>query len=327
MKRVTADVQGVEEAALAVRAGELVAFPTETVYGLGADATQDHAVANIFRAKGRPADNPLIVHVAAVEEARSLAARWTPLADRLARRFWPGPLTLVVEARPVVALTARAGLDTVGLRWPAHPVAEALIRAAERPLAAPSANRSGRPSPTTADAVAEDLAAAPGVLLDGGPTGIGVESTVLLVTGSQPVLLRPGGLALEAIEDEVGPVLQARAEGPIRSPGVKYRHYAPACPVVLMGGVGDVADTIRSRFPPASTGVLAPTAVVRALPEYPTVDLGEDDRTAAARLFDGLRRLERTPGVQRIVAVWDNGAGLGRAVLNRLQKAAGVEAQ
>jgi L-threonylcarbamoyladenylate synthase len=327
MRRVTADARGVNEAALAVRAGELVAFPTETVYGLGADATQDRAVANIFRAKGRPADNPLIVHVAGVDEARHLAAYWPPLADRLARRFWPGPLTLVVEARPVVAPTARAGLDTVGIRWPAHPVADALLRAAQRPLAAPSANRSGRPSPTTADAVAEDLADAPGVLLDGGPTGIGVESTVLLVTGPRPVLLRPGGLALEVIEDEVGPVVQVQAEGPIRSPGMKYRHYAPSCPVVLLSRDSHVADTIRSHFPPESTGLLAPTKVVQALPEYPSADLGDDDRTAAARLFDGLRRLERTPGVERIVAVWDNGGGLGRAVLNRLQKAAGVEAQ
>ncbi len=326
MRQVAADTAGIRLAAETIRAGGLVAFPTETVYGLGADATQEEAVLAIFRAKGRPPDNPLIVHVASAEDARALAANWPPLAERLAARFWPGPLTLVVESGPVVALAARAGLGTVGIRWPRHPVAEALIRESRRPIAAPSANRSGRPSPTRAAAVAEDLAAADGILLDGGDAGIGVESTVVALLDRGPVLLRPGGLPLEAVEAVAGAVSLPGEDEPVRAPGMKYRHYAPRCPVILVRADGrEAVARIRREFSPRSTGLLAAHAVVAGLPEFLAVDLGEDARTAAAALFAGLRQLERAPGIERIVAVWDQRDGLGRAVLNRLEKAAGVD--
>lgn len=322
VRPVTEDT--IRNASRILRAGGLVAFPTETVYGLGANARDREAVLSIFRTKGRPADNPLIVHVASLSAARSLSSRWPALAERLARRFWPGPLTIVVEAAEDIPAEVRGGLDTVAVRWPAHPVAEALIQAADVPVAAPSANRSGRPSPTTAEAVSIDLGDAVGVILDGGPCDIGVESTVVDVSGLRPVLLRPGGLAREAIEEVVGSLEAPAPGGPARSPGMKYRHYAPSVPVALVrGDASDVPPLIRARSDPASTGVLACTQVVAALPDYVTVDLGSTVEMAASRLFSGLRQLDAS-GVALIVAVWsktDTG-GLGLAVLNRLEKAA-----
>lgn len=323
MRRVTGDA-GLSESASRLQAGGLVAFPTETVYGLGADARDPEAVAGIFRAKGRPSDNPLIVHVFDVASARELSSRWPVMAERLSRRFWPGPLTLVVPADPSIAEVARGGLDTVGIRCPDHPVALALLRLCQVPVAAPSANRSGRPSPTTAEAVLEDLGDVEGLVLDGGPAGVGVESTVVDVTGEHPVLLRPGGLGPEAIEAEIGPLAVPDGGAVPRAPGMKYRHYAPMLPVVLLRLAGQAAvGEIRGRFHPDDTGLVAPAEVLRALPEYRSVDLGPDADTAAARLFAGLRRLEREPGLCRIVAVWDDVRGRGLAVMNRLEKASG----
>ena len=323
MIRVSGE-SGIREAARVLAAGGLVAFPTETVYGLGADARRADAVRAVFRAKARPADNPLIVHVADLGAARELAADWPPMAHALAGRFWPGPLTLVVPSSPAVTAVARAGLPTVGLRCPDHPVARALLRAAGLPVAAPSANRSGRPSPTTADAVLDDLPEVDGVVLDGGPTGIGVESTVVDVTGERPVLLRPGGLGPEAIEAVVGPLAAPEGADRPRAPGMKYRHYAPALPVVLLRlSPSDAVRAICERFEPAKTGILAPTEVTAALSGYRGVSLGSNPDTAAARLFSGLRRLEREPGLTSIVAVWWDTRGRGLAVMNRLEKAAG----
>lgn len=219
-----------------------MAFPTETVYGLGAHALLPQAVQAIFQAKGRPADNPLIVHVPGVEEARSLASRWPVPAQNAAEVFWPGPLTLVVPAASHVPSVVTAGLDTVALRVPAHPVALALLREAAVPVAAPSANRSGRPSPTRASHVWDDLQGLIDLILDAGPVGIGLESTVLDVSGDVPVLLRPGGVTREALEAVLGPVeldpavLEEAGHTPPRSPGMKYRHYAPACPAVVVEG-------------------------------------------------------------------------------------------
>ncbi|MEW6048828.1 MAG: L-threonylcarbamoyladenylate synthase, partial [Bacillota bacterium] len=226
------DAEVLRQAGRVIRDGGLVAFPTETVYGLGADALSDRAVQRIFEAKGRPADNPLIVHVASVEAVGDLAfpdpfGRW----EMLARRFWPGPLTLVLPCRPVVSRAVTAGLGTVAIRMPRHAVALGLIDAAGRPVAAPSANRSGRPSPSSASHVLEDLDGRIEWVLDGGPTGVGVESTVLDLCGEVPVVLRPGGVGLEALTDALGEVKLAGeevapGEAP-RSPGLKYRHYAP----------------------------------------------------------------------------------------------------
>jgi L-threonylcarbamoyladenylate synthase len=227
----------VERAAALIRAGKLVAFPTETVYGLGANALDPAAVERIFTAKGRPRTSPLIVHVDSIEMARSLAARWPPAAETLARRYWPGPLTLVVPKRAQIPDIVTAGLPTVGLRMPAHPLALELIRAAGVPIAGPSANRFAELSPTLAGHVPELLA---DYVLDGGPARVGIESTVLSLVAT-PLLLRPGVIPLPEIEALIGPVETAAAPGPEgtlgahASPGMAPRHYRPATPLHLLG--------------------------------------------------------------------------------------------
>jgi L-threonylcarbamoyladenylate synthase len=226
----------IARAAAVIRRGGLVAFPTETVYGLGADALDATAVRRIFDAKGRPGYNPLIVHVASAEEARGLAAAWPETAAHLAAHFWPGPLTLVVPKRADVPDEVTAGLDSVALRVPSHPVALALLRAARRPIAAPSANRFTQLSPTTAAHVVKGLGERVDVVLDGGPTDVGIESTVVDCTGERPVVLRPGMVSVAALEAVVGAVTLAgerpgatepAGEAPRRSPGMLDRHYAP----------------------------------------------------------------------------------------------------
>jgi L-threonylcarbamoyladenylate synthase len=221
----------VEHAAGLIRAGRLVAFPTETVYGLGANALDAEAVARIYAAKGRPRTSPLIVHVESIAMARSLAAEWPDAADKLAQRYWPGPLTLVVPKRDVIPDIVTAGLPTVGLRVPAHPLALELIRAAGVPIAAPSANRFTELSPTAAEHVPQELA---DYALDGGPSHVGIESTVLSLAG-EPVLLRPGVIPVTEIEQIIGPV-RASAEavaGPHASPGMHERHYRPRTPLYI----------------------------------------------------------------------------------------------
>ncbi len=325
-----ADGAGIQRAAAALRAGELVAFPTETVYGLGADATSAAAVAGVFRAKGRPLDNPLIVHVTDAAAAEALGVEWPPAAAVLAEHFWPGPLTVVVRAATAIRVPAsvRGGLDTVAVRCPDHSLARRLLAAAGVPVAAPSANRSGRPSPTTADAVAEALGegrcGSAGVvwLLDGGPARIGVESTVVDVSGPHPVLLRPGGLARGAIERWVGPLHEPAAGGPARSPGMRYRHYAPERPLVLLALSTDQAVKRLRAWPAARTGLLAEHRVVQELQWPAVVDLGDTPDSAAAGLFAGLVRLDRWPGLDRLAAVWNNQEGVGWAVMNRLERAA-----
>jgi L-threonylcarbamoyladenylate synthase len=222
-----------EHAAALIRAGKLVAFPTETVYGLGANALDAAAVERIFAAKGRPPTSPLIVHVDSVEMARGLASRWPEAAESLARRYWPGPLTLVVPKRPAIPDAVTAGLPTVGLRMPAHTLALDLIRAAGVPIAAPSANRFTELSPTTAAHVPEALA---DYVLDGGPTPVGIESTVLSLAEGPPLLLRPGVIPLPEIEALIGPVRVAGAPGAGAhpSPGMHARHYSPATPLYLL---------------------------------------------------------------------------------------------
>ncbi|MCU0864024.1 MAG: L-threonylcarbamoyladenylate synthase [Planctomycetes bacterium] len=217
-------------AAEILRRGGLVAFPTETVYGLGAHALDPEAVARIYAAKGRPSFNPLIVHLADADQLSRLARTVSPLAQRLAAAFWPGPLTLVLPRQPVVPDAVTAGLDTVGVRVPAHPVARALIAAAGLPIAAPSANAYTRVSPTTAAHVLAQLGDRVELVLDGGPAAVGIESTVVDVSGERPVLLRPGGIAAERIEALVGPLLRAAAvagDAPRPAPGMVDRHYAP----------------------------------------------------------------------------------------------------
>jgi L-threonylcarbamoyladenylate synthase len=226
----------IEQAARLLRDGKLVAFPTETVYGLGANALDEAAVARIFEAKGRPTTSPVIVHVSSVEMARSVVAEWPESAERLAQLFWPGPLTLVLPKRAIVPTLLTAGLDTVGVRMPAHPIALALIEAARVPVAAPSANRFSQISPTTAQHVREGLGNRVDYILDGGPCTVGIESTVLSLASPNPVLLRPGGVSRAQLESVLGPVaLQREVSGEAHpSPGMHPRHYSPRTRLVLV---------------------------------------------------------------------------------------------
>ena len=309
-ERLAADAAGIARAAALLRAGELVAFGTETVYGLGGDATDERAVAGIFAAKQRPHFNPLISHCATAEAAFALVAP-TEAARRLAAAFWPGPLTLVLPRRPdcPVTLLAGAGLDTLAVRVPAQPTALALLRAVARPVAAPSANRSGRVSPTTAAHVLEELDGRIAAVLDSGPCPVGVESTVLDLTGPQPRLLRPGGVALEALQACIGPV-ETAPPADVRAPGMLESHYAPRLPLRLD------AETVAPDEALLAFG--APLPGARALFQ---LSASGDPVEAAARLFAGLRALDAS-GCVGIAAMPIPLHGLGRAINDRLARAA-----
>jgi len=292
-----------------------VAFGTETVYGLGADATNDDAVAAIFAAKGRPRFNPLICHYPDADAAFAHAAA-TQTAHRLSAAFWPGPLTLVLPRGPgcPVSLLAGAGLPTLAVRVPAPEAARALLREAGRPVAAPSANRSGRISPTSAADVLTELGGAVAAVVDSGPCKVGVESTVLDLTGARPALLRPGGVTLEALEAAIGPVARDAGGGAIRSPGQLASHYAPSLPVRLHA-VSVAPDEALLAFGPPLPGAGA------------TFQLSEaaDPAEAAARLFRGLHVLDaeaRRLGLVRIAAMAVPEHGLGLAINDRLRRAA-----
>lgn len=305
----------IEAAAALLRAGRLVAFPTETVYGLGADATNGVAVARIYEAKGRPRFNPLIAHVADMEAAEAIAVLG-PVARLLARAFWPGPLTLVLPRRPGSELSelVTAGLDTVAIRVPSHPTAIALLRAAGRAVAAPSANRSGHVSATTAAHVAADLGASVAMILDAGPAEHGLESTILDATGSEVRLLRPGAVGVEAIAAVLGyaPLLAAAAD-PVQpsAPGQLESHYAPGAAVRL-----DATD-VRAGEALLAFGPNVPAHAGQTLNLSPVGDLIE----AAANLFSALRELDR-PGVRGIAVMTIPEHGLGAAINDRLRRAA-----
>lgn len=354
------DVAALQAAAAIIRAGGLVAFPTETVYGIGADAFNGEAVRGIFAAKGRPADNPLIVHIASPDELQAVAAPSFAAqshVDRLARRFWPGPLTVVVPKGPNVPDEITAGLNTVAVRMPDHPVALALIRAAGRPLAAPSANRSGRPSPTEAAHVQHDLAGRIDMIVDGGAAPVGLESTVLDLTVDPPLIHRPGAVTVEALEyvlggpvligpDEDGAALSAVAsdvasaaaanpETPAdvpRSPGVKYAHYAPRTRCVLVEGAApDIVSAIHNRLAAEQArgrraGVLATREGSAAYgTEAAAVCIAgpRDDAAAIARnLYRCLRQLDAAD-VDIIYIEGIEPHGIGAAVMNRMRRAAG----
>jgi L-threonylcarbamoyladenylate synthase len=310
----------VEEAARIIAAGGIVAFPTETVYGLGADATDEAAVARIFEVKARPSFDPLIVHVAELDGALAVTASMPDIARRLASAFWPGPLTLVLEKRPTIPDIVTAGHPTVAVRIPAHPVALELIRLAGRPIAAPSANRFGRTSPTEAEHVRSELGESVDLVLDGGPSSVGVESTILAFDGRGPILLRPGGAPLEAIEALAGRVrIPHASEHRTASPGRLDRHYATKTPLYLS------REGIGARSGGGRIGLLtltaprdpSPYAAIETL--SPTGDL----REAAARLFAALRRLDAL-GLDAIVATEVEERGLGRAINDRLRRAAAV---
>lgn len=310
--RILAAAEGMEEAVALLRAGELVAFPTETVYGLGADAGQDEAVARIFAAKGRPRFNPLIVHTLGPDWAARVAAL-PPLAERLAEAFWPGPFTMVLPRRDEapLSLLVSAGLDSVAIRVPAHPVARELLRRSGRFVAAPSANPSGAVSPTTAAHVTECLAGKVPLVLDGGPCTVGLESTVLDVTGERPVLLRPGGITREMIEKVVGPLAEREDDGKITSPGQLASHYAPALPLRLDAAEVGADEALLAFGPEPLPGA------ARTLNLSPGGNLVE----AAANLFAMLRALD-DPACRGIAAMPVPEEGLGAAINDRLRRAA-----
>ncbi len=319
------DPATLRQAGRALREGRLVAFPTETVYGLGANALDADAVARIFAVKGRPADNPLIVHIRRPEELGRVAKGVPERARRLMERFWPGPLTLVLPRAPDVPLVTTGGLDTVAVRVPAHPVALALLEEAGVPVAAPSANRSGRPSPTRAEHVLEDLGCQVDVVVDGGPCPVGVESTVLDLSGHIPVILRPGGVPREALEEALGgPVaVGAPRELARRSPGTRYRHYAPRARLFIVAAE-EMEETARrwlSRG--ARVGALSRRPLDLSDPALLVWPVPGDLARYARELFDALRWLD-SQGCQVILAEAVPEEGLGLAIMDRLRRAAAV---
>ncbi|MGI6262820.1 MAG: L-threonylcarbamoyladenylate synthase [Succiniclasticum sp.] len=330
--------QAMKEAAALVRAGEVVAFPTETVYGLGADGLNGTAVARIFAAKGRPADNPLILHVARKEQIQDLTTGLSANAKALIDTFWPGPLTVVVPKAPCVPDETSAGLDTVAVRMPSHPVANAFIAACGCPIAAPSANLSGKPSPTNAQDVAEDMDGKIAGILDGGSCGIGVESTVVDTTSPIPTILRPGGITREMLEEllgavEIDPALNGNPALRPKAPGMKYRHYAPEAPLYLYEGKEAPLRLARAveRAVAEQTrlGVLCDEETARFLRERlgknPSVLLlswGDGKSDLAENLYTLLRDFDRFKP-RLILGMGVDESGMGLAVMNRLRKAAG----
>ncbi|HHV64444.1 MAG TPA: threonylcarbamoyl-AMP synthase [Peptococcaceae bacterium] len=334
--------EAIQEAVNLLKQGELVAFPTETVYGLGANALDPQACAKIFAVKGRPADNPLIVHVASMEEARRVARDWPREAEICAREFWPGPLTIILPKREDIPAIVSGGLDTVAIRLPSHPVALALLQKAGFPVAAPSANISGKPSPTEGKHVWQDLYGKIPLLIDAGKCPVGLESTVLDLTGVTPTILRPGGVTLEQLTEALGRVevdrgVRGEKESSFkpRSPGMKYRHYAPQGEVMLIRGSAQekreqVEQHLRNKTEGQKIALICLEETAADLEEE-TLDkvdllfiLGSvrQSRQAASRLFEGLRLCDEHK-INLILAEEMPEKGIGLAFMNRLQKAAG----
>ena len=313
-----ADPGEIEHAARLLRAGRLVAFPTETVYGLGANALDAEAVARIYTVKRRPATSPLIVHVASIEMAESLVARWPEIAARLAQKFWPGPLTLVLEKQlekqPVIPDIVTANLPTVGLRMPAHPIALALIRTAGVPLAAPSANRFTELSPTTAEHVRRSLGSDVDLILDGGPCQVGIESTVLSLAESKPILLRPGGISRTELEAIVGPVASAQEvqAGAHPAPGLHPRHYSPRTTLYLAK---------NGKLPDQGQGIYLQHASPPNRPDIKTIQMPTAAADYAAALYEKLHEAD-TANVDWIAVDLPPTAPEWEAVQDRLRRAA-----
>ncbi len=324
-RRLGGSPRDIEEAAAVIRAGGLAAFPTETVYGLGADCFNEAAVRQIYVVKGRPKDNPSICHIADTGDLGVLAARITPDMERLAEIFWPGPMTMIVPKTPGVPLVTTGGLETVGVRLPRNETARALIRAAGVPIAAPSANLSGRPSPTTADHVLSDLGGRIACVLDGGPCQVGIESTVIDMTGDQPMILRPGYLTKADFECALGkevlldPTLNippdpARGDFHPKAPGQKYKHYAPKAPMIIFDGS---PDRVRAAIEEERSARAARGQLVKV------IAFREDQEKDAARLFFAELRDADREGADVILAAALPQEGLGFSVMNRMLKSAG----
>lgn len=328
--QIAQDHKAIEAAANLLITGSTVAFPTETVYGLGADATNKAAVAKIFHAKGRPADNPLIAHVATKEQLGLLVSHLPIFAEQLIDEFTPGPITFILPSNGICADNVTAGLPTIAVRIPDHPIAQQLLLNCAIPIAAPSANTSGKPSPTTADHVWEDLSGKIAGLIDGGATGVGMESTIIDCTGDTPMILRPGGITKEQLEQVVGTVLvadalQDKTEKP-KAPGMKYKHYSPEVPLVLVNGTAEMMQTIinREQASGKSVGVLARSSIITTLSADQLIPLGEQLPEIAAHLYDALRICKRTE-IDVIICETFPEIGIGDAIMNRLRKAASNE--
>ena len=325
------------EAAGILRKGGLVAFPTETVYGLGANGLDEEAAKKIYAAKGRPSDNPLIAHISAPEELEALAAEIPCFAKRLMELYWPGPLTMVFKKKEIVPYGTTGGLDTVAVRMPSDPIARALIRLAGVPVAAPSANRSGWPSPTTADHVWQDMAGRIEMIIDGGPVGIGVESTIVDVTGPVPVILRPGAITMEMVRDALGQVeIDPAIVGPIKegvrpkAPGMKYRHYAPKARMTLVEGEMEQVVRAINRLAREAlkqgerVGIICtdetrfcyPAGMIRS------VGIRAREETVAHNLYAVLREFDDLEADVIFSESFPDDQ-IGQAIMNRLSKAAG----
>lgn len=316
-----------QEIATVLRSGEVVAFPTETVYGLGADATNDEAVRKIFESKGRPQDNPLIAHVATREDVQKLVKSYPHYVDQLMDTFSPGPITYILPSNGTCAENVTAGLNTVGVRIPSHPVAQAILQACDFPVAAPSANISGKPSPTKAAHVKDDLFGKIAGIVDAGQTGVGMESTIVDCTKDVPVILRPGGITKEDIQACIGDVLDHEPskdflEKPA-APGMKYTHYAPEIPLVLVyGDVSHMQEVIDSYQQEGKrVGVLARTFMEEQLSADAFVPLGASLTEVAVHLYDRLRSFS-TETMDVIVCETFEEKDVGVAIMNRLKKAA-----
>ena len=325
------DKNAIEEAAAILRRGGLLGIPTETVYGLGTDGLNEDAVRRIFLAKGRPQDNPLILHVPDAGWLPRCCTDIPSAAYALAEKFWPGPLTMILPRRDCVPLRTTGGLDTVGVRCPDHPVTRAIIAAADTPVAAPSGNTSGRPSPTCARHMMEDMMGKIDGIVDGGPCAVGVESTIIDLTVQPPRLLRPGGLPLEALESVLGEVAvdkavrQKLADGEkAKAPGMKYRHYAPRAAVTVVTGTPRRSAAYIREHLPAGAGVICFDEYAPLFAGHIVHRLGskEDKLAQAQHVFDALRTFDDTD-VTAIFAQCPDESGLGLAVGNRLKKAAG----
>lgn len=321
----------VVDAANLLRENEVVAFPTETVYGLGGNAESDAAVAKIFAAKGRPGDNPLIIHIAEKEQITRFVREIPTKAEQLMAAFWPGPLTIIFKnIEGILSEKATAGLDTVGVRMPDHPVARALLKKCQLPIAAPSANSSGKPSPTNAEHVMDDLQGKIAGVLDGGATGVGVESTVVDCTEPIPVILRPGGVTREQLEAVIGEVSVDPAltdsESRPKAPGMKYRHYAPNAPLNLVAGSRSFLQQLVDEKSKEGmrVGVLTTEENVHEYQADIVFACGKraELETVATALYDTLRAFNK----QKVDVIYSEmfpNSGVGYAIMNRLQKAAG----
>lgn len=325
----------IKEAANIINSGGIVVFPTETVYGIGADAFNEEAVDKIFEAKGRPQDNPLIVHISEIDELYDLAEEVPENAKKLAKKFWPGPLTMILYKKKVLSDKITAGLNTAAIRLPVNKIARALIKESKKPIAAPSANISGRPSPTEASHVTEDLFGKVDMIIDGGSTYIGLESTVVDMTGAVPMILRPGGITKEDITEVLGEccydpaIIKDNDKIIPKSPGQKYRHYSPKAKVILYKGkIENIVKKINEDYDKFTlqgmkTGIMSTVQTERYYNEKITLCVG--DRTnllsISSNLFKGLRDFDHM-GVDIILAETVDENGLGEAILNRLGKAA-----